>query len=112
MNKNNDTRIFLLEWQKWNEKELHENQTLQGKLSRQDETSYIFDCILSVHADCGIVFQFDLASLVPLELFYFKTGVNPLLRLPRLLKVRLLLHIQPSHFNNSSFSQVKSNLFV
>uniref|UniRef100_A0A3B4XN68 Cyclic nucleotide gated channel subunit beta 1b n=1 Tax=Seriola lalandi dorsalis TaxID=1841481 RepID=A0A3B4XN68_SERLL len=35
------------------------------------------------------VFQFDVASLVPLELFYFKTGINPLLRLPRLLKVRL-----------------------
>ncbi|KAK7891157.1 hypothetical protein WMY93_023120 [Mugilogobius chulae] len=27
------------------------------------------------------------SSLVPLELFYFKTGVNPLLRLPRLLKI-------------------------
>uniref|UniRef100_A0A3B4XMV8 Cyclic nucleotide gated channel subunit beta 1b n=1 Tax=Seriola lalandi dorsalis TaxID=1841481 RepID=A0A3B4XMV8_SERLL len=33
------------------------------------------------------VFQFDVASLVPLELFYFKTGINPLLRLPRLLKI-------------------------
>lgn len=33
------------------------------------------------------VYQFDVASLVPLELFYFKTGINPLLRLPRLLKV-------------------------
>lgn len=33
-------------------------------------------------------FQFDVASLVPLELFYFKTGINPLLRLPRLLKVK------------------------
>lgn len=33
------------------------------------------------------VSQFDVASLVPLELFYFKTGINPLLRLPRLLKV-------------------------
>ncbi|KAM8893166.1 cyclic nucleotide-gated channel beta-1 isoform 2-T3 [Spinachia spinachia] len=32
-------------------------------------------------------FKFDVASLVPLELFYFKTGVNPLLRLPRLLKI-------------------------
>uniref|UniRef100_A0A3Q3IW01 Cyclic nucleotide-binding domain-containing protein n=1 Tax=Monopterus albus TaxID=43700 RepID=A0A3Q3IW01_MONAL len=32
-------------------------------------------------------FKFDIASLVPLELFYFKTGINPLLRLPRLLKV-------------------------
>uniref|UniRef100_A0A8C6PWY6 Cyclic nucleotide gated channel subunit beta 1b n=1 Tax=Nothobranchius furzeri TaxID=105023 RepID=A0A8C6PWY6_NOTFU len=29
-------------------------------------------------------FKFDVASLVPLELFYFKTGINPLLRLPRL----------------------------
>lgn len=33
------------------------------------------------------MFKFDVVSLVPLELFYFKTGVNPLLRLPRLLKV-------------------------
>ncbi|XP_037110360.1 LOW QUALITY PROTEIN: uncharacterized protein LOC119124460 [Syngnathus acus] len=32
-------------------------------------------------------FKFDVASLVPLELFYFKTGINPLLRLPRLLKL-------------------------
>ncbi|KAF0041466.1 hypothetical protein F2P81_007364 [Scophthalmus maximus] len=32
-------------------------------------------------------FRFDVASLVPLELFYFKTGINPLLRLPRLLKI-------------------------
>ncbi|KAM9754591.1 uncharacterized protein ACNS7B_007482 isoform 2-T2 [Menidia menidia] len=32
-------------------------------------------------------FKFDLVSLVPLELFYFKTGINPLLRLPRLLKI-------------------------
>uniref|UniRef100_A0AAX7V852 Cyclic nucleotide gated channel subunit beta 1b n=1 Tax=Astatotilapia calliptera TaxID=8154 RepID=A0AAX7V852_ASTCA len=39
------------------------------------------DIILSSH------FQFDVASLVPLELFYFKTGINPLLRLPRLLKI-------------------------
>uniref|UniRef100_A0A3B4AW34 Cyclic nucleotide-binding domain-containing protein n=1 Tax=Periophthalmus magnuspinnatus TaxID=409849 RepID=A0A3B4AW34_9GOBI len=29
----------------------------------------------------------DVISLVPLELFYFKTGINPLLRLPRLLKI-------------------------
>ncbi|XP_072241219.1 cyclic nucleotide-gated channel beta-1-like [Leuresthes tenuis] len=34
-----------------------------------------------------IRFKFDVASLVPLELFYFKTGINPLLRLPRLLKI-------------------------
>ncbi|XP_077423438.1 uncharacterized protein LOC144053176 isoform X4 [Vanacampus margaritifer] len=32
-------------------------------------------------------FKFDVASLVPLELFYFRTGINPLLRLPRLLKI-------------------------
>ncbi|XP_035859143.1 cyclic nucleotide-gated cation channel beta-1-like isoform X2 [Sander lucioperca] len=32
-------------------------------------------------------FKFDVASIVPLELFYFKTGINPLLRLPRLLKI-------------------------
>ncbi|XP_055797226.1 cyclic nucleotide-gated cation channel beta-1-like [Salvelinus fontinalis] len=32
-------------------------------------------------------FKMDVVSLVPLELFYFKTGINPLLRFPRLLKV-------------------------
>ncbi|XP_031420087.1 cyclic nucleotide-gated cation channel beta-1-like isoform X3 [Clupea harengus] len=32
-------------------------------------------------------FKMDVFSLVPLELFYFRTGVNPLLRFPRLLKV-------------------------
>ncbi|KAM4618196.1 uncharacterized protein ACJ7VT_007595 [Polymixia lowei] len=32
-------------------------------------------------------FKLDVASLVPLELFYFKTGINPLLRFPRLLKI-------------------------
>uniref|UniRef100_A0A3B3U2Y6 Cyclic nucleotide gated channel subunit beta 1b n=2 Tax=Poecilia latipinna TaxID=48699 RepID=A0A3B3U2Y6_9TELE len=32
-------------------------------------------------------FKFDVASLAPLELLYFKTGINPLLRLPRLLKI-------------------------
>ncbi|XP_023201743.1 cyclic nucleotide-gated cation channel beta-1-like [Xiphophorus maculatus] len=32
-------------------------------------------------------FKFDVASLLPLELLYFKTGINPLLRLPRLLKI-------------------------
>ncbi|RVE72347.1 hypothetical protein OJAV_G00061020 [Oryzias javanicus] len=32
-------------------------------------------------------FKFDVASLVPLEFFYFLTGINPLLRLPRLLKI-------------------------
>uniref|UniRef100_A0A3Q3ME79 Cyclic nucleotide gated channel subunit beta 1b n=1 Tax=Mastacembelus armatus TaxID=205130 RepID=A0A3Q3ME79_9TELE len=34
-----------------------------------------------------LVLQFDVASLIPLELFYFLTGINPLLRLPRLLKI-------------------------
>uniref|UniRef100_A0A3B3X0Z7 Cyclic nucleotide-binding domain-containing protein n=1 Tax=Poecilia mexicana TaxID=48701 RepID=A0A3B3X0Z7_9TELE len=32
-------------------------------------------------------FKFDVVSLAPLELLYFKTGINPLLRLPRLLKI-------------------------
>ncbi|KAL6480634.1 hypothetical protein MHYP_G00116670 [Metynnis hypsauchen] len=32
-------------------------------------------------------FKLDVASLLPLELFYFKTGINPLLRCPRLLKI-------------------------
>ncbi|XP_056595395.1 cyclic nucleotide-gated cation channel beta-1-like isoform X2 [Triplophysa dalaica] len=31
-------------------------------------------------------FKLDLISLLPLELLYFKTGINPLLRLPRLMK--------------------------
>ncbi|KAG5273376.1 hypothetical protein AALO_G00150660 [Alosa alosa] len=32
-------------------------------------------------------FKMDVISLLPLELFYFKTGINPLLRFPRLLKI-------------------------
>ncbi|XP_076879068.1 cyclic nucleotide-gated channel beta-1 [Brachyhypopomus gauderio] len=32
-------------------------------------------------------FKLDIASLIPLELFYFKVGINPLLRCPRLLKL-------------------------
>uniref|UniRef100_A0A667XXX8 Cyclic nucleotide gated channel subunit beta 1b n=1 Tax=Myripristis murdjan TaxID=586833 RepID=A0A667XXX8_9TELE len=35
----------------------------------------------------SVRFKFDVVSLVPLELFYFKTGINPLLRFPRLLKI-------------------------
>lgn len=31
-------------------------------------------------------FKLDVVSLLPLELLYFKTGINPLLRLPRILK--------------------------
>ncbi|XP_073799098.1 cyclic nucleotide-gated channel beta-1-like isoform X2 [Danio rerio] len=31
-------------------------------------------------------FKLDVLSLLPLELLYFKTGINPLLRLPRILK--------------------------
>uniref|UniRef100_A0A673XVR4 Cyclic nucleotide-gated cation channel beta-1-like n=1 Tax=Salmo trutta TaxID=8032 RepID=A0A673XVR4_SALTR len=34
-----------------------------------------------------IVVRLRLQFLVPLELFYFKTGINPLLRFPRLLKI-------------------------
>uniref|UniRef100_A0AAY5KKC0 Cyclic nucleotide-binding domain-containing protein n=1 Tax=Esox lucius TaxID=8010 RepID=A0AAY5KKC0_ESOLU len=32
-------------------------------------------------------FKMDVISLAPLELFYFKTGINPLLRIPRVLKI-------------------------
>lgn len=35
------------------------------------------------------IFQLDLISLLPLELFYFVDGVQPLLRCPRILKVGL-----------------------
>ncbi|XP_026094511.1 cyclic nucleotide-gated cation channel beta-1 isoform X3 [Carassius auratus] len=34
----------------------------------------------------AVRFKLDVVSLLPLELFYFKTGINPLLRLPRILK--------------------------
>ncbi|XP_056454703.1 cyclic nucleotide-gated cation channel beta-1-like [Gadus chalcogrammus] len=40
-------------------------------------------------------FKLDVVSLVPLEFFYFITGINPLLRLPRLLKYNSFLE-----FNN------------
>uniref|UniRef100_A0A4W4EUB4 Cyclic nucleotide-binding domain-containing protein n=1 Tax=Electrophorus electricus TaxID=8005 RepID=A0A4W4EUB4_ELEEL len=32
-------------------------------------------------------FKLDIASLIPLELFYLRVGINPLLRWPRLLKI-------------------------
>ena len=35
----------------------------------------------------GFSFQYDLVSLLPLELFYFKFGPISVFRLPRLLKV-------------------------
>ncbi|XP_067235395.1 cyclic nucleotide-gated channel beta-1-like [Chanodichthys erythropterus] len=34
----------------------------------------------------AVRFKLDVVSLLPLELLYFKTGINPLLRLPRILK--------------------------
>ncbi|XP_041375408.1 cyclic nucleotide-gated cation channel beta-1-like isoform X2 [Gigantopelta aegis] len=34
------------------------------------------------------IFKMDMLSLMPLDLFYFLTGVNPWLRLPRLLKIQ------------------------
>ncbi|XP_043084333.1 LOW QUALITY PROTEIN: cyclic nucleotide-gated cation channel beta-1-like [Puntigrus tetrazona] len=34
----------------------------------------------------AVRFKLDVFSLLPLELLYFKTGINPLLRLPRILK--------------------------
>lgn len=37
-------------------------------------------------------FQMDVLCLLPLDFFYLKVGVNPLLRLPRCLKVRFQGH--------------------
>ena len=39
---------------------------------------------------CGVLlgFQMDMLCLLPLDFLYLKFGVNPLLRLPRCLKVR------------------------
>ncbi|XP_052454172.1 LOW QUALITY PROTEIN: cyclic nucleotide-gated cation channel beta-1-like [Carassius gibelio] len=34
----------------------------------------------------AVRFKLDVVSLLPLELLYFKTGINPLLRLPRIMK--------------------------
>ncbi|KAJ8041706.1 Cyclic nucleotide-gated cation channel beta-1 [Holothuria leucospilota] len=44
-------------------------------------------------------FLYDLASLLPLDLFYIITGVQPLLRIPRLLKVHVCIEFS-SKFEN------------
>lgn len=63
-----------------------------------------------------LLFQFDVASLVPLEFFYFKTGINPLLRLPRLLKVRFLTQplssLKISLSLNPHYGTNKNEIFV
>ncbi len=38
---------------------------------------------------CAVCSQMDVISLFPMEIFYYFTGVNSLLRFPRLLKVRM-----------------------
>ncbi|CAM4734502.1 unnamed protein product [Leuciscus chuanchicus] len=40
----------------------------------------------------AVRFKLDVVSLLPLELLYFKTGINPLLRLPRILKASCYSH--------------------
>ena len=39
----------------------------------------------------------DVVCLLPLDFFYFKVGVNPLLRFPRCLKVSQSLRNQAEH---------------
>uniref|UniRef100_A0A3B3ILT2 Cyclic nucleotide gated channel subunit beta 1b n=1 Tax=Oryzias latipes TaxID=8090 RepID=A0A3B3ILT2_ORYLA len=53
----------------------------------QPRLQFVREGDIVVNEDKSYCFQFDIASLVPLEFFYFKTGINPLLRLPRLLKI-------------------------
>lgn len=45
-------------------------------------------CVLSPRG-VPLGFQMDLLCLLPLDFLYLKLGVNPLLRLPRCLKVRM-----------------------
>lgn len=40
------------------------------------------------HCDVPLGFQMDVLCLLPLDFFYLKLGMKPLLRLPRCLKVR------------------------
>lgn len=86
--------VLTAERQKGDEKELHENRPLQGK--SLNNRSLPDGGVKPTDEDKSSCFQFDIASLVPLEFFYFKTGINPLLRLPRLLKVRPSLSIRIS----------------
>lgn len=74
-------------------------------------------CRCGTHVASSSVAQFDVASLVPLELFYFKTGINPLLRLPRLLKVAFIYSFysllqQPLIWSLLSFRSCSDQLFL
>lgn len=74
-------------------------------------------CRCGTHDESSSVAQFDVASLVPLELFYFKTGINPLLRLPRLLKVAFIYSFhsllqQPLIWSLLSFGSCSDQLFL
>lgn len=53
------------------------------------------------------MFQMDVISLFPMEIFYYFTGVNSLLRFPRLLKVGRLRVLHLTH--NSVLYQHKLN---
>ncbi|XP_014666889.1 PREDICTED: cGMP-gated cation channel alpha-1-like isoform X2 [Priapulus caudatus] len=54
-----------------------------------DEGIFIDDRKMMMKNYLGkIDFKLDVASLVPLDIFYFVTGVKPMLRFPRLLKVQ------------------------
>lgn len=74
-------------------------------------------CRCGAHVGSSSMAQFDVASLVPLELFYFKTGINPLLRLPRLLKVAFIYSLyslsqRPLIWSLLSFRSRSDQLFL
>ncbi|XP_051546136.1 cyclic nucleotide-gated cation channel beta-1-like [Myxocyprinus asiaticus] len=54
----------------------------------------------------AIRFKLDVVSLLPLELLYFKTGINPLLRLPRILKFMSFLEF------NKRLEAILTNAYV
>ena len=100
--------VYFAVWQKGHAKELHENFPVQGRSSAENVTEFTTEQLWIFSSDvmrCPFIFwaylcwlrflgfQMDVISLVPLELFYFKTGINPLLRFPRLLKARLTCHL-------------------
>lgn len=60
---------------------------MQGSYKLVNECMFVVTSLLC--------FQFDVLSLMPLDLFYLKVGVVPWLRLPRYLKVSAFsLHVE------------------
>uniref|UniRef100_A0A671PW44 Cyclic nucleotide gated channel subunit beta 1b n=1 Tax=Sinocyclocheilus anshuiensis TaxID=1608454 RepID=A0A671PW44_9TELE len=56
-------------------------------LAFQPRLQFVLHGDIVVNIDKGKILEYlDVVSLLPLELLYFKTGINPLLRLPRILK--------------------------